>query len=784
MTYIDGLASMPRLSGHSKDAIVQLKGDAERTLQDLVPIPGNIHARHTILDPSTFLQLGSFAILKGHYASLGVSFNFNAPTTQDNATRVIRACQLPKPLLLEGSPGVGKTSLVTALAAAAGHLLCRINLSDQTDLADLFGSDLPVEGGSPGEFAWKNAEFLNALVEGHWVLLDEMNLAPQAVLEGLNSVLDHRGTVFIPELGRSFTRHPSFRIFAAQNPLNQGSGRKGLPKSFLNRFTKVYVDELTAADLNLVCQHLFPDVDGEILERLVSFNTILNEEVATKRTFGREGSPWEFNLRDVIRWGTCFSLSKPLDPTTSLRAVYLHRFRNLDDRSRARALYENVFNASASCVIANPIPTISSNLCHIGLFSSQRRNLSSFSRTGRILKMQLTALEATGLCINHSWLAILTGGRNSGKSEVIRLMADLTGTELHELSLSSSTEATDILGSFEQVDLDARLLAIVSNVLRIADLHQRTLDGCRSNLEGLADLREIFAARSFSSDHTRVLQNVSDVLEELERYHGPEAASIRLDMQRLSDAGPAQFEWFDGPLVRAMKEGHWLVLDGANLCNPSVLDRLNSVCEMNGTLTLNERGHVDGNVVVVKPHPNFRLFMTVDPQYGELSRAMRNRGMEVALNPAFVADDSQIVSDFLRLPPLKDANSLVFDGVRRGLSVPTPFLESLSLVSSGFSLRHDCSLSYLLDQLPIFLGRRKDTPSLDALLHVTGRYLVPAYDAQLVRFLKHLAISDLEPILSFLRAFPGPGEGAIHNMRSRHSMIREVPLASILVQVS
>lgn len=62
--------------------------------------------------------------------------------------------------------------------------------------------------------------------KGEWVLLDEMNLASQTVLEGLNAVLDYRGTVYIPELGRSFSRHPDFRVFAAQNPLQQGGGVK------------------------------------------------------------------------------------------------------------------------------------------------------------------------------------------------------------------------------------------------------------------------------------------------------------------------------------------------------------------------------------------------------------------------------------------------------------------------------------------------------------------------------------------------------------------------------
>ncbi len=60
-----------------------------------------------------------------HYA-------LTAPTTCMNAQRVLRALQLARPVLLEGSPGVGKTSLVAALAKSAGHPLVRINLSEQT----------------------------------------------------------------------------------------------------------------------------------------------------------------------------------------------------------------------------------------------------------------------------------------------------------------------------------------------------------------------------------------------------------------------------------------------------------------------------------------------------------------------------------------------------------------------------------------------------------------------------------------------------------------------------
>jgi len=49
-------------------------------------------------------------------------------------------------IFLEGSPGVGTSRLILAIVAASGHKVVRINLLEQTDMMDLLGSDLPVEG--------------------------------------------------------------------------------------------------------------------------------------------------------------------------------------------------------------------------------------------------------------------------------------------------------------------------------------------------------------------------------------------------------------------------------------------------------------------------------------------------------------------------------------------------------------------------------------------------------------------------------------------------------------
>ena len=157
----------------------------------------------------------------------------------------MRAIFLKKPVLLEGPPGVGKTSTLEQLAKSIGKRLIRVNLSEQTDMIDLLGSEFPVEQSESVMFKWCDGPLLKAIKEGHWFLIDEMNLANQSILEGLNAILDHRQTVYIPDLNSEFPCHPDFQIFASQNPIQHGIGRKSLPASFLNRFTKIYMDSLS-----------------------------------------------------------------------------------------------------------------------------------------------------------------------------------------------------------------------------------------------------------------------------------------------------------------------------------------------------------------------------------------------------------------------------------------------------------------------------------------------------------------------------------------------------------
>ncbi|KAN0037183.1 hypothetical protein ACTFIV_002519 [Dictyostelium citrinum] len=629
-----------------------------------------------------------------------IQFSLSAPTTSKNAQRVLRGMQLPRAILVEGSPGVGKTSLITAIANASGNQIVRINLSEQTDIMDLLGSDLPVEGGTGGQFEWRDGVFLEALRNGSWVLLDELNLASQTVLEGLNSCLDHRSEVYIPELGKTFACHPNFRVFACQNPLHQGGGRKGLPKSFLNRFTQVFIDQLNQQDLLFISTAMYPNIPSKTIERMIEFNHQMFKESMIEHKFARKGAPWEFNLRDTFRW--CDLIVK--DPTSIsnparfIDLIYLQRMRTLQDREHVLTIFKRVFTdddivAAAAdtssldmTTICNydkqPHYSISPEYLQIGSSILPRvqngGSLSSFdssvldnSSNIQLLQRLLNPLENIMKCIEMNWMSILIGPTSTSKTSSIRLLAQLTGNTLYEFSMNSSVDTTEILGGFEQIDLvryQKRIISSVSSLITIVSSHIMTYfnneDGdlmktCISSIQDIHQVWNLFKKQTqqtqqdgatignaggvglITIEQLDLLSTIVDALEKLSiqfnldsnQQHLNRIQDVRQQIQRIKsiekESVTGCFEWIDGLLIKALETGAWILIDNVNFCNPTVLDRLNPLLEQDGVLMLNERGMVDGQVKVVKPHPNFRIFLTMDDKKGEISRAMRNRGIEI-----------------------------------------------------------------------------------------------------------------------------------------------------------
>eukprot|EP00979_Chaetoceros_neogracilis_P011124 scaffold2695_cov256-Chaetoceros_neogracile.AAC.6 len=546
------------------------------------------------------------------------------------------------------------------------------------------GSDLPMpeetidENGNVsagGSFKWCDGALLKAIKNGDWVLLDELNLASQSVLEGLNSILDHRASVYIPELDQTFDCPPTFRIFAAQNPLAQGGGRKGLPKSFLNRFTKVYVEALTKDDLKGIVSSKFPMLPASLVESIVRFNNCVQEDIEN-RLYGQLGSPWEFNLRDVFRWcdliSNHYKSSGQLEHGAFSDTIYMQRLRSDRDRALLAKRYESCFG-NLDCIRNDPRINCNERVVEVGI-ARLDRNVEILPPSDSIIlgtkpslmRHFVRPMEAVALCVEMGWACLMVGPPASGKTTILKCLAESCNRQLEEIALTPSSDVNELIGTFEQIDaaeVEARLCNTLKNISNLACLTltagepqlillQEISSAYYNLVSKMAELRKsqtcpvvitekqprklvdkiLSSAEKASTICDTFKQSCADMI-----LSGSADMSIFKSSSKTTDSNAVHFRWFDGVLVQALENGYWLHLENVNFCPSSVLDRLNPLMEIGGELVLTECGINDdengigGTSRVITPHPNFRLFLSMNPAFGEVSRAMRNRCIEVSL---------------------------------------------------------------------------------------------------------------------------------------------------------
>ena len=475
---------------------------------------------HTVENSKMSFKVGNFEVIKNTTVSKSseecddskLQFSLTTKTVACNMLKVLRGMQVSnKPILLEGTPGVGKTSLITALAQITGNPITRINLSDQTEISDLFGSDLPTSNGNSGmaSFSWQDGPFLAALKAGHWILLDELNLATQSVLEGLNAALDHRGEIYIPELNRVFHISDASglnktRVFGCQNPPRDGGERKNLPKSFLNRFIKVYLNDYTSSDLIEICNHRYPYLTAEtnqnLLEKIVRFVIELQDDLSSpgQKEWGAIGVPWQLNLRDILRWCMAVSsienialaknglerdvVNKKLDIAlfTNLRIaklIFVERFRTKRDRSIVISKLVKYFLPLENNIDLEELfsdetcqnLSISYDHIYLGLVHDQRNNTRCDLSWNRNIKMNFeerSVMESLVFCIKYKWMPILVEENQTGMAgKLVQNLAKLYNQSIRTISLNTASDTSELLGGFEQTGKVEELAKILNAIL-------------------------------------------------------------------------------------------------------------------------------------------------------------------------------------------------------------------------------------------------------------------------------------------------------------------------------
>ena len=668
------------------------------------------------------------------------------PHSERVLSRLALALASSRPLLLSGPAGCGKSALVGELARRLGQhtRLVRVHMDEQIDSKVLLGTYVCAEGS--GAFAWQPGVVSQAVRDGRWLLLEDVDRAPLEVMAALAPLLEG-GALYLPGRATALTPPPSFRLLATVTvPHGARAAAAALRAVYRpSNWQLIPVPSPSPKDLQKIVAARYPPLSAiapamvRTLVALVQTSPDDPDDAAAALTVTEDaaamdvdddagdgdgdneagaaatrrgiGSGRALSGRDLLRWcgRVCVMLT-----SLGLSALPQASSPHLTEALREMLLVEalDVFAASIRkegprMALANKLAklwNVPSNRAHyvmnlykpplqmtpnalrvgraaVAVVTSREEGLSnghsgvggggSFAQT----RQTLALMERVAACVRMEEPVLLVGETGTGKTTAVQHLASRTGRQLLVHNLSEQSDSSELIGGYRPVQMRhivtpltqrfeaafcqtfsrARNGALLDKLAqrlakgewrRVLQLMNSALRTVHSrSAQASAAATEDAAARSSKRQKTDDEPAPSELPAALlSEWHdlATDIARVQRQVDKPSEEGVA-FSFVEGTLVRALREGHWLLLDEINLASAETLERIAAVLEEGGSVALTERGEADA----LKRHPDFRVFGAMNPptDFGkkELPPSIRARFTELYVPPLTADEDLQLV---------------------------------------------------------------------------------------------------------------------------------------------
>jgi len=552
--------------------------------------------------------------------------------------RIAVAVQQNEPILLVGETGTGKTSSVQYLAYQTNHNLVVVNMNNQSDVSDLIGGFKPVDMQfivSPlrNEFenlfgrtfdVLKNEKFLSHVAScinrGDYSILIKLMLK---VISNAYKILQDKKND--PDFIRWQNLEKKLKKLDQQLKHSVNLSFAFITGSLVNCIKNgdwVLLDEINLASTEtLECLSTILEADGSIIllergdfvpiKRHPNFRIFAcmnpSTDVGKKDlSVGIRNRFTEFFVdeltveKDLLILVGDYLSNTGIEKSRIHKAVQLYmELRNLSQLELNDGLGNKpVFSLRTLC---RALRTCAKNLCG----STERNLYESFCLSF------LTQLDSQShnLVLQKIQSYLVSNVKKILSQQIpkpaIENVMNFEGFWIEQGDKELSECKEYILT--ESVQKNLKDLARIISIGKLPILIQGpTSAGKTSLIEYIAKRSGNHCLRINNHEHT-----------DLQEYVGTYVADA---------SGKLSFQ--EGVLVKAMRNGYWIILDELNLAPSDILEALNRVLDDNRELYIPE------TQVLVKAHPNFMLFATQNPPglYGgrkTLSRAFKNRFIEL-----------------------------------------------------------------------------------------------------------------------------------------------------------
>ncbi|MGM8215257.1 AAA family ATPase [Bacillaceae bacterium W0354] len=182
------------------------------------------------------------------------------PSDDDVFTDAIVALSQGKNILLKGPTGSGKTKLAETLSHLFNQPMFSVNCSVDLDAESFLGFKTINYKDGKQIIDFVPGPLTQALQHGHFLYIDEINMAKPETLPIINGVLDYRRTITNPFTNETIRAKGGFNVIAAINEGYIGTTR--LNEALKNRFIVLEV----------------PYIQGEKLKSLIKSSTNLSDD--------------------------------------------------------------------------------------------------------------------------------------------------------------------------------------------------------------------------------------------------------------------------------------------------------------------------------------------------------------------------------------------------------------------------------------------------------------------------------------------------------------------------
>ena len=590
------------------------------------------------------------------------------PTTQSNIRSLALAVSYGKPVLIEGPVGCGKTLIIEYMSSLTGRYkaphLMKVQMGDQIDTKILIGSHICTD--IPGEFIWKAGPLTQAMKFGYWLLLEDIDCAPSDVISMLSSVLEAKSLSSLPGCENQLNRvHNEFRIFftrrltGAQNKDSNHSEfavKSSLHYNCLNKLCyKICLDLLSREELLTLIstkwENLSP-ISNRILDIYYYLQNENQENIGLKR---------QVSLRDLMKWCQRISKNFKLNSNESALMAFLDAndcfFQSISSPDLRLAKAEvigsqlNITKSQSEylCAKRKPEFLLNEKVFQIGRTSypMKERTIKSFDERKRfncfaLTQQSLSLLERISVAVDNKEPVLLCGETGTGKTSCVQYLANLLRKRLTVVNMNQQSDSTDLLGGYKPIEMKVLMEPIRTEYL---ELFSKTFE-TEKNVSFLTKFSQKYQSEDWITLFkvmTRVYESALIKCTEsqvLDRWRQLGERIQRLQTYKSSEKGCLTFSFIDGSLVKAMRNGEWILLDEINLAETETLQCLSAILDSDdGSVMLLDKA--DG--VPVERSPEFRLFACMNPATDigkkELPLGIRNRFSE------FFVDELEEKSD-------------------------------------------------------------------------------------------------------------------------------------------